>query len=273
MCGGPPTHSTSSPPSHCTAPPHQPATTPSPTARPRRPSSARGTCPPASRLAAAARRWPSRYSPPTRHGSGPAGRGGRSHSSPGMAPGRWPAAAGLLSGPRPSALHQPPPRPRLRRALHHCCRLAALAGAKAGLVLKGHVLPAARGVHRLPSQALAQLFLAACLGLAVPVLGLDITEYPGALVVGADGQVSRGNRADARLCGVFTQTSTSVSSSSWSTGRARRRCRPAGCGLAARRPARRRDSRWGAGCWRRRAWRSRPGSGAGRPRAGWSRAG
>ncbi len=49
--------------------------------------------------------------------------------------------------------------------------------------------------------------------------------------------------------------------------------RPAGCGLAARRPARRRDSRWGAGRWRRRAWRSRRRSGAGRPRAGWSRAG
>ena len=49
--------------------------------------------------------------------------------------------------------------------------------------------------------------------------------------------------------------------------------RPAGCGLAARRPARHRDSRWGAGRWRRRARRSRRRSGAARPRAGWSRAG
>ena len=49
--------------------------------------------------------------------------------------------------------------------------------------------------------------------------------------------------------------------------------RPAGCGLAARRPARRRDSRRGAGRWRRRVRRSRPRSGAARLSAGWPRAG
>ena len=48
--------------------------------------------------------------------------------------------------------------------------------------------------------------------------------------------------------------------------------RPAGCGLAAPRPARRRGSRWGAGRWRHQARRSRRRSGAAGPPGGWSRA-
>jgi len=125
------------------------------------------TSPPPSagtRPAHGARRRPASSSPP--------GTGSWASNHPAAAP------AGPLSRSRPCALA--PPATAGARACR-CCWLAALVGAGADAVFKGSistVLEIASGHAR--AEALARLFLAAYLGLAVPVLGLDVATqaYP-----------------------------------------------------------------------------------------------